>query len=591
MKLKKWLATVLAAVMAVGTLGALAGCAKKDPTTPPGGGGGGGDDDTAIQYYLVGSGLGILEISNWDQTSTDESLKFTRTGNTATITGDFYQGDQFQIIHNQAWDGQMGANILSNEGKDANDTPIFTEAPGGGKTPNIIVAEGQSGKYKLTLTLTSESDYTQNTLTWECLEKYDVAFATWYDIDDITEIAKTVAKKGAPLTPPTYDKHIKTCYEFDKWVTDKDNDNAPAFNFTTGTINENTSFYARIKESANTGYKLDSSTWQINDENGEKLIDLTRAPATEYKEHNVFIGTLLVEEGDKFAITNGTVANAEMTGMESSRVFDYEADYYTVLQAGNYQFTLVTEGVDSGDPTIKILRADKLGIVYNGYAIVGSYGGNDTWSKFVDDVTPIMTETEADSGIYKGTITTTTANVEIKVAQIVKNEVKWDIDGVKTNWGAEKDGTCLDGSNYVLATPGTYVVTVDTKNNTFTVVAKEATYYIVGTFGNDGNKGFQVNELAVQLEKGNGNTYTATFVVTDATTTFTWIKTEGGSDAIFAFKVAYVEADGTTIDWGKTYGMSNGQVAVDGDNIYITVAGTYTVTLDVDAGTVTWVKQ
>ena len=76
--------------------------------------------------------------------------------------------------------------------------------------------------------------------------------------------------------------------------------------------------------------------------------------------------------------------------MESSRVFEYSAECFTVLQAGNYQFTLVTEGVDEGDPTVKVLRADKIADTFTGYAIIGPFA-DANWS-FVNGVSITLPE-------------------------------------------------------------------------------------------------------------------------------------------------------------------------------------------------------
>lgn len=567
MKLKKWLATALAALMAVGTMGVFAACGDNpaepenpnnpsNPSNP--------SDDTAIQYYLVGKGLGTLAISNWDQTNTDESLKFTRTGNILTITADLYEGDVFQIVHNQDWAGQMGADILTNEGKDAEDNQIFEGVAGGGGPMNIQVAEGQSGKYELTVTLNSESDYGSNTLTWERLEKYDVVFVSWYASDDTTEPEKTVVKKNTTTTSRTQTT-TKRFYEFDKWVK-KDGQTETAFDFTQP-LTENVDLYATYKEVANANYHEDESTWTIKIDN--EVVATFAKNTEDYAQHNVYTVSYQFDEGDEFVITNGTTANAGIT-MPHAAVFPDNTDgnKYKAAQGANYQFTLITDVDANKTVTVNELFFEELKPLYSGLAIVGGFDGTTNWN-YVEGINPKLTETEAGSGIYTGTITTTTDHFEMKVATVEKGIRDWNLP----NWG---EGG-LSGQNYVIETAGTYIVTVNTTTNTLTVVSAVTEYIFVGKWlaaqGNGGNWGYDgTNPKLTETAPGSG-IYEGT-ITTDI------------ENAEVKVCSLLGEFSWDAPNWGTEKNGSQEH----GDNVSLEQIGTYKFTLNVAENLLTWQK-
>ena len=584
MKLKKWLATLLAVVMAVGTLGMIVGCdngkgpdqpdkpgepSTNNPSNPENPEGPGGDDNLT-QYYLVGEGLGALAISNWDQTNTDESLKFTRTGNTLTITADLYENDEFAVIHNQAWDGQMGMNIVANEGKDAEGKAVF-ETGGGYDVKNIKVAEGQSGKYKLTVTLNSESDFGSNSLTWELVEAYNVVFAEWYDTDDTTLIKKTVVKVGSTTAALDYKAESKTkmprFYEFKNWVTKTDDAEAAA-DFTKP-VNASVAFYARIGEVENQAHTADTSAWVIK--SGDETV-ATFAQSAVYTQHNYLTATCEFEEGDVFSVTNGTVKSGDMTTGHAS-FFKYENEAFTVKQAGNYEFVLITE-VSGGTVTVKEFFFEERVPIYNGYAVVGSLPGA-SW-EYKEGINPKMEEKSEGSGIYTATLVVETAPIEIKVATIVKGNIDWN----ENRWGDTNGDDHNDGGNVKITEAGTYTVTLNTNTNTLTVTVQETEYYLVGTFidaqGEQQNFVF-VDGLTPKLTKGADGKYTIEYTFPDVHESFDWIK-----DGVFAFKVVSV-VGGAIENWYSW--------AVSGDNGIIPAAGTYVVTFDPAAGTFTFAAK
>lgn len=110
-------------------------------------------EDTRLWYVVGTSNAGILAESNWAaavEDSVKEKFLMQPTGNTNefSITIDMYEGDQFQVIHDWAWDGQHGFGYF----KDVDAT--WMENGGGlGGTDNTANANViMSGNYTITLT-------------------------------------------------------------------------------------------------------------------------------------------------------------------------------------------------------------------------------------------------------------------------------------------------------------------------------------------------------------------------------------------------------------------------------------------------------
>lgn len=118
-------------------------------------------------WYIVGtSEKGILKVSNWagsDVKSEDQALvSLLPTGNATNefaITIDLFAGDQFQIIHDWAWDGQKGFGCFTTI------DPAQMENGGGlggsANTANVNVI--MDGNYTITLT-TDPDNSIQDTL-------------------------------------------------------------------------------------------------------------------------------------------------------------------------------------------------------------------------------------------------------------------------------------------------------------------------------------------------------------------------------------------------------------------------------------------
>lgn len=120
------------------------------------------------EWYVVGTGAGeVLANSNWagaDVADADkEACKLAPTGNGTNefaITLDLYAGDQFQVIHDWAWDGQKGFGCFTTI--DATQMENGGGLSGSDTTSNVNVL--MDGNYTITLTTDPENEL-QDTLS------------------------------------------------------------------------------------------------------------------------------------------------------------------------------------------------------------------------------------------------------------------------------------------------------------------------------------------------------------------------------------------------------------------------------------------
>lgn len=120
------------------------------------------------EWYVVGTGVGeVLANSNWagaDVADADkEACKLAPTGNGTNefaITLDLYAGDQFQVIHDWAWDGQKGYGCFTTI--DATQMENGGGLGGSDTTSNVNVL--MDGNYTITLTTDPENEL-QDTLS------------------------------------------------------------------------------------------------------------------------------------------------------------------------------------------------------------------------------------------------------------------------------------------------------------------------------------------------------------------------------------------------------------------------------------------
>jgi hypothetical protein len=117
-------------------------------------------EDTRTWYIVGTSGQGALLETNWAadvDDATKAKFELAATGNATNefaITIDLYKGDQFQIIHDWAWDGQKGFGYVKNY--DAAQIEGGGGLSGSASKSNINVLE--DGNYTITLTTNPDDE-------------------------------------------------------------------------------------------------------------------------------------------------------------------------------------------------------------------------------------------------------------------------------------------------------------------------------------------------------------------------------------------------------------------------------------------------
>ena len=155
------------------------------------------------EYYLIGSGSGDMKVSGWDHANSQANLMMSKdtsvtNANVYKITIIMYAGDRFQICFGGDWNGQQGIGYIPGcqyaDGINPNDNTQYTAADkkyaevkdengnvvfiGGDEYNkesfvwNVILADGQDGKYEFTLT-TYPDNMAYNTIEWELVEKLE----------------------------------------------------------------------------------------------------------------------------------------------------------------------------------------------------------------------------------------------------------------------------------------------------------------------------------------------------------------------------------------------------------------------------------
>lgn len=151
-------------------------------------------------WYVVGDGTSeVIKSSAWAGADVDDAAKaacqLMPTGNAVNefaVTLDFFAGDQFQVIHDWAWDGQKGFGCFTEI-----DTTQMENGGGlGGSdtTSNINVI--MDGNYTITLT-TDPDNSLQDTLT--IVRNGDVASAPVVEEEKTYEVTDTtgIVVKGS----------------------------------------------------------------------------------------------------------------------------------------------------------------------------------------------------------------------------------------------------------------------------------------------------------------------------------------------------------------------------------------------------------
>jgi hypothetical protein len=115
------------------------------------------------KWYIVGTSScdGVLKDTNWADPNADDQVKqaaqLTATQNATnefTITLDLYAGDQFQLVPDWSWDGQLGFGYMKEY--DATQVKNGGGLSGSDDTSNITVL--QDGNYTITLTTNPDDE-------------------------------------------------------------------------------------------------------------------------------------------------------------------------------------------------------------------------------------------------------------------------------------------------------------------------------------------------------------------------------------------------------------------------------------------------
>ena len=257
----------------------------------------------------------------------------------------------------------------------------------------------------------------------------------------------------------------------------------------------------------------------------------------------VFIGS--DEYNKSYEVWNAKLAE----GMDGK----YKITYTTYPNAGAYN-KITFELIEKIEPMT----------VTHSMHFVGEFNG---WNASDENADFHMNEAD-DKATWSGFVTVTAEDlaadgtVEFKV-----------VNQIGQSWYSP------DGNNIVLNEAGVYAVKYTVDGNKVEIA--KCDYYLVGTFvDGEGNAvNFAVKNGVTPSLTVEGNVATGTLVATDVTAMgdYTWIADQG-KPGVFAIKVVY----------GSELGVANwyGDEANGGDNWYV-AAGTYTVSFDIEAKTVT----
>ena len=123
-------------------------------------------EDTRLWYIAGTGGNPNLAASNWGadvDAAVKEACQLKATGNVTnefSITLDLYEGDQFQIIHDWAWDGQKGYGCFTS----IDDSQMANGGGLSGESSKSNINVIMDGNYTITLTTDPENEL-QDTLT------------------------------------------------------------------------------------------------------------------------------------------------------------------------------------------------------------------------------------------------------------------------------------------------------------------------------------------------------------------------------------------------------------------------------------------
>ncbi len=422
---------------------------------------------------------------------------------------------------------------------------------------------------------------------------------TWYH--GAKELKTEKVEKGTILeswTPEIADK------EFQGWFAEASL--TEEFDFTKA-IEEDTDIFAAFKSNAhvedtNEYYFIGAGAGDMAASNWNHKTETLFMEKQEVEGANVYKLTIKMYAGDKFQICytggwDGQMGIGYMVGAEyCDGINAYDKTEYTaadkkvaqVLDAdGNVVFTGSDEYNKSYD-VWNIWLADGQDGVYTFTFTTypDSMQYNTLEWELVEKIEP-MSETHQMYLI--GSFNNWAPDDLTDEWKLAANDTKTSYTGIftfaeevqlKVYNTVNSDWIGYNGDNLKLAA-GTYAFKYDTETNSFTYEALG--YYLVGTFlDGDGVVNFAVKDgVTPKLTLVDGK-YVGTLTVTDVTSNsnFSWIADQGKPGVM---AVAVVYGSSLAIDeWYK-------DAANNDDNFYL-AAGTYTVTFDLEAKTVTFTE-
>ena len=236
----------------------------------------------------------------------------------------------------------------------------------------------------------------------------------------------------------------------------------------------------------------------------------------------------------------------------------------------------------TGTTTATITPAVSPGIDANGYYLLGDFVGNG-W----DNTSPLWMDDQGD-GTYKLTVETKSSGSNYYGFYMGSNYGTGTWDEINTGvLGSEtSDNTALSGllaytddpiydspKSMVISGQGTYEITLDMNNLTYSIVRAEAKYYVVGTVNGWSSDNAYQNMFYTQ----GSNIYTYTALWTGAWDLKIWdSNTLGNWDAAW----------GTSIDGDGS--ESGSLINSNAQSFQSPAAGYYTLTINMSDMTYTW---
>ena len=438
-------------------------------------------------------------------------------------------------------------------------------------------------------------------------EEKDMVTVSWYQGSKLLREDKI--EKGSKVTSWTPEAENKT---FTGWYAEASL--TQAFDFDKA-IEADTDIFAAFKseeyvEDTNSYYLIGTGSGDMLKANWDHVN--AEANLTMTKEDvagaNVYSIVLTMYAGDMFQICfggnwDGQVGIGLIEGAEyCDGVNFYDNNTYTaadkkVAQVKNADGEVVFIGSDEYNKSYEVWNAKlaegmdgKYKITYTTYPNAGAY--NKITFELIEKIEPMtVTHSMHFVGEFNGwNASDENADFHMKEAD---DKATWSGFVTVTAEDLAADGTVEfkvvnqigqswyspDGNNIVLNEAGVYAVKYTVDGNKVEIA--KCDYYLVGTFVDGEGKAvnFAVkNGVTPSLTVADG-VATGTLVATDVTAMgdYTWIADQG-KPGVFAIKVVY----------GSELGVANwyGDEANGGDNWYV-AAGTYTVSFNIEAKTVT----